>query len=197
MRLRRRKYWQFEPTDPTPSNEICRCRTKHPVKLMHALSENPIHCIACNLEVPPRRLALERDAVDAVAHWNWLYAAIYRLELDSGSYEAWATRQLQSLGSPVNALGLRACQKMQQSRRCYYARFQTLAEQARGLPLKCTKCGQRPSRFGGFRIPQSICNRCSLIWWAADAASSAPIRTRGLPNNAVQWTGARDARPGR
>ncbi len=53
---------------------------------MQALGENPIHCLNCNLEVPPEKLDLATKLIDAVAFWRNVYDAIDRLWLDSGAY---------------------------------------------------------------------------------------------------------------
>src|SRR5205823_5984939 len=60
-------YFMLRAPPPTPENEICSCRDDPPIKLMSLalLSENPIHCLRCNLEIPPERLRLDQPLVDA------------------------------------------------------------------------------------------------------------------------------------
>jgi predicted nucleic acid-binding Zn ribbon protein len=163
-------YRALEPPPRTPPGDICRCRSLPAVKLVSRLDFNPIACVRCNLEVPPRRLRLDRAAVQEIAHWNSLYDALDRLWLDSGAYESWAARQLGDLRSEVNLVGRAACRTMQRFRRCYYELFQDLRDQERGLPARCPSCKRVPTRFDGFRIPQLLCRRCSLIWWAESSS---------------------------
>src|SRR5438552_1446404 len=90
------RYDALKPFGPTPPDEICSHPQGTPIKLMSlaCLSRNPLHCLRCNLEVPPERLDLTPLEVQAVAHWNSMDGAIGWLELDSGPYEAWARAQL-------------------------------------------------------------------------------------------------------
>jgi hypothetical protein len=100
-------YAKLRPPEPTPADEICRCGSEPAIKLMTALSYNPIHCVAYNLEVPPERLGLPPQLAEAVAYWNWIADGIHRLWLASGAYEDWARSQLADLASPVNVEGRR------------------------------------------------------------------------------------------
>jgi hypothetical protein len=49
-----------------------------PVKLMtmrQVAGFNPIHCLDCNLEVPPERLSLTADLAEEIASWDWEHGA--------------------------------------------------------------------------------------------------------------------------
>src|SRR4051812_6185298 len=108
MGARRDIYDKLRPAGPTPADELCGCAGSPPVKLMHALSANPVHCLDCNLEVPPERLELTVELVAAIASWRSVYGAIDWLWLDSGSYEEWAYGELADLSSAANRRGLAA-----------------------------------------------------------------------------------------
>ena len=64
------RYAKLRPGEPTPEEELCQCEDRPPIKLMSTLTENPIHCMQCNLEVPPETLMLSQEAVDGVAYWQ-------------------------------------------------------------------------------------------------------------------------------
>ena len=89
--------------------EECRCVDSPPVKLMTAPSDNPVCCVACNLEVSANRLAeVPEKTLVAVSYWARLYEGIHLLWLDSGAYEEWAGEQLSDIASPINIMGLDA-----------------------------------------------------------------------------------------
>lgn len=62
-------YFKLRPPKPTLADELCRCVGRTPIKLMYALSYNPIHCMGCNLEVPPQSLTLSEPLVEEIADW--------------------------------------------------------------------------------------------------------------------------------
>src|SRR5262245_45446766 len=108
------------PGEPTSGEKLCCCTGSPAIKLMTALTVNPIHCLDCNLEVNPGSLPLTRAVVDAIAAWRAKYDALYALWLASGSYEARAAGELSNIDSQVNREG-RAVQRMLNLiRRCYY-----------------------------------------------------------------------------
>jgi hypothetical protein len=130
--------------------------------LMSALSNNPIHCLDCNLEVEPRTLPLPEAMVDAVANWGWIALAIHTLELDSGPYERWAQAELLDLESPVNRDGLDVREQLDGVRRCYFVLFQPLAADGFVVPDVCPSCGSSFSEYSGGRFKRMICEGCSL-----------------------------------
>jgi predicted nucleic acid-binding Zn ribbon protein len=160
-------YAKLRPPEPTPTDEICRCGAEPPIKLMTALSYNPIHCVVCNLEVPPERIGFSPQLAEAVAYWNEIAKAIDRLWLDSGAYEDWARNQLSDLASPVNVEGRRLARELNGSRRCYYWCFVD-TDAAAGL-VNCPGCHRllRTMSSGPFR--QAFCDECSLIGPAVDS----------------------------
>ena len=117
-------YAKLQPSELTPDDELCRCLDMPPIKLMHALNENPIHCMNCNLEVIPETLALTERILEEISRWNNIYHAIYILWLDSGTYEAWAKEQLVDITSDVNVRGREVQRDLHKIRSCYYWYFQ-------------------------------------------------------------------------
>ena len=160
-------YAKLRPPEPTPADEICRCDDTPPIKLMTALSYNPIHCVACNLEVPPERIGLSPQLAEAVAHWNQIAVGIDRLWLDSGSYESWARDQLSDLTSPVNVEGRRLAGELNGGRRCYYWCF-VETDKVAGL-VNCPGCHRLLATMASGPVKQAFCDDCRLIGPAADA----------------------------
>ena len=158
-------YFKLRPQPPTPQEEICSCRDDPPIKLMSLalLSENPIHCLRCNQEVPPERLRLDQSLVDAVAHWNRVYGAIDLLELDSGPYEAWARTQLLDPASPPNIEGLAVARKLNEIRRCYFWFFQPNADDDYESPALCPMCQESLRAYDEGLFPQLLCENDSIV----------------------------------
>ena len=75
---------KLHPPLETPEDEICKCDGNKPIKLMCALTYNPLHCVDCNLEIVPESLPLDDAIIDSIAHWRGIFDAIYRLWLASG-----------------------------------------------------------------------------------------------------------------
>ena len=157
-------YARLRPPAPTPPAEHCVCPGEPPIKLMQALSYNPLHCMRCHGEVAPDRLALPADVVDAVADWRAVYDALDRLWLDSGLYEFWAARELATLTSPVNETGLALRAELDaRVRRCYYWLFGDFPPDHAGGIIRCPQCNEEMMPYMGSRVPQRVCERCSLV----------------------------------
>jgi predicted nucleic acid-binding Zn ribbon protein len=159
-------YAKLRPPQPTPTDEICGCDAQPPIKLMRALSYNPIHCVACNQEVPPEYIGLSAQLAQAVANWNQIASATDRLWLDSGAYESWAQSQLSDLASPVNVEGRRLAGELDGNRRCYYWCFVD-SETAAGL-VSCPRCHRVLRTMSAGPFKQAFCDECSLIGPAAE-----------------------------
>lgn len=156
-------YFKLRSAQPTPADELCACSGSPPAKLMYALVENPIHCLDCNLELPPERLALTVEHIRALTDWRSVYASIYRLWLDSGSYEEWAYRQLTDLSSAANRRGLTARAALDPIRRCYYWYFQDETGDHGDLLRNCPSCEERLAMYPHGIFPQFLCERCSIV----------------------------------
>ncbi len=109
---------------------------------MDALGYNPIHCVICNLEVPPERLNLSQDIVQSIAYWRNLYDAIDRLWLDSSAYERWAKQQLGDINSRVNILGREIQQQLAATHTCYYWYFQDQSDDEYSPFTSCPVCSE-------------------------------------------------------
>src|SRR3989344_4119350 len=156
-------YFKLRPSPETPEDEICKCAEDKPMKLMGALSCNPLHCIDCNLEVFPESLPRDQVLVDAVASWRRTYDDIDWLWLQSGEYEAWAKDQLVDMTSPVNQRGMALCEELSLLRKCYYCYFQDdTAEGFKPITL-CPACQQTLKAYGDGIFPQLICEECRII----------------------------------
>ena len=155
-------YFKLRPPELTPADELCRC-LHTPMKLMYALSYNPLHCMNCNLEIPLDTLTLSSEVVEAIANWRDIYQAIYLLWLDSGSYEEWAQEQLSDITSEVNLHGRAVQEVVNSSRRCYYCHFQDQSAE-HYQPMKvCPICGDVLQDYTQGIFLQRICERNSIV----------------------------------
>lgn len=148
---------------PTPRDEICSCPGDPPIKLMSALSRNPIHCLDCNLEVEPAALPLPESLVDAVADWCSVRLSLELLELDSGPYETWARGELLDPSSPVNRRGLGVREALEPIRRCYLWWFEPESDDGWVPPRECPLCLELLAAYDGGIFPQLLCDRCSVV----------------------------------
>ena len=156
-------YFKLRPPLPTPESELCVCAGGKPIKLMCALSYNPLHCIDCNLEVPPESLGLDETLAEAIAFWRSIHDALDRLWLASGEYETWARFELENIGSPVNQLGLELQQQLDRVRRCYYWFFQDESVEDFEPIRECPLCSGVLAPYGNGIFPQAICQGCRII----------------------------------
>ena len=156
-------YFKLRPPPPTPEDDICKCESVKPIKLMQALGYNPIHCIDCNLEVAPESLGLSQSLVEDIAAWSRLYDAIDMLWLASGAYEGWAKEQLSDIKSPVNQQGLALRGRLESIRPCYYWFFQDRDPETFEPRSLCPNCRQPLTPYPDGIFPQLTCQFCSLL----------------------------------
>jgi predicted nucleic acid-binding Zn ribbon protein len=160
---RQTDYAKLHPLEPTPDEELCRCLDMPPIKLMPALTRNPLHCMNCNLEVPAETLLLSQQVIEEMSAWNEIYHAIYILWLDSGAYEAWAREQLSATESTVNARGREVQRDLNTIRRCYYWYFQDQSAD-NYCPLRsCPVCGDALRDYPTEIFLQRVCDRDSIV----------------------------------
>ncbi len=157
------RYFKLRAPPDTPPDEICHCEGNKPIKLMTALGFNPLHCIDCNLEINPESLVLADLQIEALAYWNQLYDAIFRLWLDSAEYEDWAREQLLDVNSPVNRRGLALSQELSAVRRCYFWYFQDESVDDVKPLTHCPKCHGPFTLYSSGIFPQLICESCGII----------------------------------
>ena len=152
-------YWKLKPRLPTPADEICSCAQAYPIILCYAISDNPIRCANCNLEVPPERLQPNSLLVDDIASWCQFYSCFYNLWLDSGEFEDWARAQLSDPYSPANVRGYEVCSKLSAIRPCYYWWFQDTGVAGFEPINTCPKCNASLIEKYG----RLVCERCSMV----------------------------------
>ena len=156
-------YARLRPPSPTSEAELCPLPLASPLKLMPALAYNPVHCMDCNLEVPPSVLALPPGVIDELADWTAVYNAIDSLWLDSGAYERWAADQLADVSSPVNVRGLALRERIAPIRTCYYWLFQD-ESRADFRPVEaCPRCRGSFRSYPGGVISQMVCDECGIV----------------------------------
>jgi hypothetical protein len=169
-------YRRLRPPGPTPADELCHCTDQPPVKLMHALGPNPFSCMRCHGEVLPEALRLPAGLTDPVADWVRVYGALDLLWLDSGAYETWAAGELANLESSANRAGLALRARIDPVRRCYYWIFDATSEESAPSDAettrRCPKCSARMTPYLGGRIPQVVCEACSLVASAAEGSAA-------------------------
>ena len=126
--------------------------------LVLGLGCNPVHCLGCNGEVLPDKLACGERLAEAIASWNSVYGSLYLLWLDSGEYEEWARDRLLDPKGQANSRGLDLVRQLDQVAKTYYLWFYESAETS---PSVCPLCGgefikKAPCRY-------LICEPCRLI----------------------------------
>jgi hypothetical protein len=156
-------YFKLRPAPHPPPDELCQCPGPPPIKVMTALSNSPLHCIRCNLEIPPERLAFPGSLVEDIAEWRNVAGAFEHLWLDSREYEAWAKQELETITSAVNQRGLALCNNINAIHPCYYNYFQDQSVDD-FLPITlCPNCGEKLEVYEGGIFRQQICQRCRII----------------------------------
>ena len=125
---------------PTPPEEICSCADSPPLLLYSNASQNPLHCFACNLSVPPEKILLPVALVDELADWRSFRAAFETLWLDSGEFEDWARELLLDPASPPNTRGLAVAAKLNGHRASYMHWFEDAGADEPVALTSCPRC---------------------------------------------------------
>jgi len=130
---------------------------------MASLGFNPIHCLECNLEVPPELLELGAELANAIAHWLRTYGAIDALELQSADYEQWARAQLMNPQSPPNREALELARRLNELVPTYFWFWQPEGDDDWQPPSSCPVCGGvLVSRDSGL-FPQLLCEQDRIV----------------------------------
>ena len=153
---------QVGPLDqpvPTRPHERCTCADRSGVKLMSALTPNPLHCLDCNLEIDPTILSAAE--AEQVARWHRTHTAIDRLWLASGPYEGWARAELIDPSSPTNTLGRDLAARLG----AWYWLFTAQGEPGWAAVTSCPVCGEALRLHAG----QLLCDACRAVMAGATA----------------------------
>jgi hypothetical protein len=158
-------YAMLRPPLPTAADDLCSCPAGTPVKLMSGggIGFNPMHCLNCNLEVPPERLGLSAEVAWEVASWLLTYGAIDALELESGPYESWARSVLLDPLSHINVAGFAVARLLNELTRCYFWFWQAEGDDDWEPRSKCPICEQPLSPYNVGIFPQLLCEHDSLV----------------------------------
>jgi hypothetical protein len=151
-------YLKLRPEMPTPDDEICHCEELQEIYLAHKLGNNPVHCLRCNGEIPPEKLALSEKLINSIASWNSVYGSLYALWLDSGEYEDWARDRLLEIKGQVNTDGLNLVKQLDSVAITYYLWFY---ENNNDVPNSCPFCGNALEQIGGSDFLK--CRSCKII----------------------------------
>lgn len=158
------KYSRLRPQGQIPDSEICKCSDRPPVVLQSHLTNNPISCADCNLEVDLDQLSLSADLADEIADWRRFHDSFYNLWLDSGEFENWAREQLSLADSPVNKRGLVLRNKIATNIECYFWWFVDNSNIDTKSFVKCPKCSEQlTKRQNNYNIDTSVCQHCYII----------------------------------
>ncbi|MGD9366841.1 MAG: DUF2310 family Zn-ribbon-containing protein [Desulfobacteraceae bacterium] len=151
-------YQKLIPEMPTPDDEVCHCEELKDIYLAHKLGSNPVHCLRCNGEIPPEKLALSGTLADSIASWNSVYGSLYALWLDSGEYENWARDRLLDVKGQVNIDGLDLVKQLDRVAISYYLWFY---ENDDDVPNACPLCGIALEKSYGIDFLK--CRSCKII----------------------------------
>jgi hypothetical protein len=151
-------YYKLRPEPPTPDDELCGCTKISEIYIAHKLESNPIHCLKCNGVIPPDKLAYSGHVAEEIAVWNSVYGSLYRLWLNSGEYEIWASERLSDPSGQINTQGLELAKQLGRIAKTYYLWFH---EDDENTPQICPLCGSKFIEIEGARY--SACNNCLII----------------------------------
>ena len=156
-------YWKLRSPPPSPADEICGCPGEPAIKLMGAIGPNPIHCLDCNLEIPPERIPVPAILADELALWTQTYCALEHLSL-LGDYEKWAEAHLENISSSINKHGRELTRQLNALRRCYYWHHQDQSVPFWTPASECPVCQHGLTEYRSRRFfPQLVCEACSIV----------------------------------
>lgn len=144
--------------------DICKCSDMPPIVLQSTLTNNPISCADCNLEVNLSQLNLSNELTDEIRVWQNKFVSLYKLWLDSSDQEKQAFEQLSRSDSEVNKIGLTLNRKIGQTRECYYWWFTDNSDENHSRLLVCPNCSADLfKRQNKFKTGTRICRQCKII----------------------------------
>jgi predicted nucleic acid-binding Zn ribbon protein len=144
--------------------ELCECPGPTALKLMTALSADPVHCVTCNLIVPLDGLGLDDELRVDLRRWGAVMSSVDYLWIDSGDYELWALGQLSDVSSPINRRGLDLRRRLDGERPAYYWFFQDESTDD-FLPIERCPCCRSVLRAyeGDGLFDQLVCDDCRIL----------------------------------
>ncbi|WP_017463977.1 DUF2310 family Zn-ribbon-containing protein [Dyella ginsengisoli] len=148
----------YDKLRPSADLQFCDCKELRELLLVHRLTDNPVHCFACNGALDPQRLGLSSKQVDMVSSWHGQFQALYSLWLDCGEYEAWAKVQLLKRDGQVNRDGLAAVAALSALLPTYYWWFH---DESDPEPLCCPVCGDKLS--ASRKHGHGQCDACQVV----------------------------------
>jgi hypothetical protein len=151
-------YYKLRPEHPTPDDELCTCEKISDIYIAHKLGSNPIHCLNCDGEILPDKLAYDSHVAEEIASWNSVYGSLYRLWLDSGEYEQWARERLLDPGGQVTAQGLALAKRLGGIAKTYYYWFHDRDDILQQI---CPMCGKELTEKVKSRY--LVCNSCLIL----------------------------------
>jgi hypothetical protein len=127
----------YQKLRPWTEIERCECGAVGTLLLIDLLTDNPIHCGTCRKEIDPDRLQLTIEETEEIARWFSAAAALYRLWLHSGEYEAYAKARLLDPQGQINVDGREIARKLS---RKWPTRLWFFSDTDDGEPTHCPVC---------------------------------------------------------
>jgi predicted nucleic acid-binding Zn ribbon protein len=129
--------------------------------LRDGLSDNPLFCVECGGEVPPERVGFDAKFAEEIANWLSTYDSLYRLWLDSGEYEEWATSRLLDPSGQVNTRGREIVSRLNSIVPAYYWWFVDTDAGEDALLNTCPVCSCELATFES--KPFRVCAACRIL----------------------------------
>ena len=135
------------------NNEYCICEKMYDQKLMYSFDDNEFCCMNCNL---PKKGKINSD--QEIVNWKFEYDLIYRIWLNSGSYENWAKNELENINSKINQIGIKLAEKYN----CFYWLHRDNLYDKK-IDIKCPSCGASMMQYSSNIINQKVCKKCMIV----------------------------------
>jgi hypothetical protein len=148
---------------PWTDIESCACAEVSGFMLFDGLTDNPIHCATCKLEIDPERLGLSIEEIDTVARWHSVNRGLHALWLNSGEYEPYAKARLLDLSGQVNQDGMKVARMLSAHRPTYIWLFRDSEDDyVEGeVVVDCPMCGKPLDK--NVKYGSGICMDCHVL----------------------------------
>jgi len=135
-----------------------------PIVLQSTLTNNPIACADCNLEVNLSQLNLSNELTDEIRVWQNKFDSLFKIWLDSGDQEKQVLEQLSRSDSEVNKIGLTVNRNINQTHECYYWWFVDNSDENSLKLQSCPNCSaDLTQRQNKFNADTRVCRQCKII----------------------------------